>query len=204
MAKHTMNKTIAGYGVAGIAAALMLASCGRAPAEAPPLAGASIGGPFTLIDQDGARFSSDRLAGKYRIFYFGYTFCPDACPTDMAVLGKAMRTMDEKDPAKAARIQPLFITVDPARDTPAVLKQFVQAFHPRLIGLTGSEAQIAAVAKDYAISYRKAPASAGVSGYLMDHPRIALLQGPDGKPIALLPVDANADAVVADLEKWVS
>jgi len=114
-----------------------------------------------------------------------------------------MRTLDQKDPTKSARIQPIFITVDPARDTPPVLKQFVAAFHPRLIGLTGSEAQIAAVAKEYAVSYRQQPAAKGASGYLMDHPRIAILLGPDGKPIELLPVDANADAVVAELEKWV-
>jgi protein SCO1/2 len=200
-----MNKTLAmRLCVAVLAAGLVLGSCQRKPTEAAPLAGASIGGPFTLTDQDGKSFSSETLAGKYRIVYFGYTYCPDACPTDMQVLGKAMRELDAKDAAKSAKIQPIFISVDPARDTPMALKQFVSAFYPRLIGLTGSEAQIAAVAKEYAISYRKQPAPDGVSGYLMDHPRIAILLGPDGKPIALLPVDANADAVVAELEKWVS
>ncbi len=205
MAKHTMNKTYAALGLAAcIAASLALASCKQAPPETPPLAGARIGGPFALTDQDGKPFSSDALAGRYRIVYFGYTFCPDACPTDMQVLGKAMRQFDAKDPAKSAKVQPIFITVDPARYTPAALKQFVTAFYPRLIGLTGSEAQIAGVAKEYAISYRKQPAPAGTSGYLMDHPRIAILLGPDGKPIELLPVDATADAVVTELEKWVA
>jgi len=198
-----MNKTLASLGIFAGLALLTLAACQPKPADRPPLEGAAIGGPFKLTDQDGKPFSSDALAGKYRIVYFGYTFCPDACPTDMAVLGKAMRTLDQKDAAKSAKIQPIFITVDPARDTPAALKQFVGAFYPRLIGLTGNESQIAAVAKEYAISYRKQPAAEGASGYLMDHPRIAILFGPDGKPIALLPVDANADAVVAELEKWV-
>jgi protein SCO1 len=198
-----MNKTLAGLGFAGVVAAMSLSGCHQAPAENPPLEGAAIGGAFTLTDQDGKPFSSDRLKGKYRIFYFGYTFCPDACPTDMAVLGKAMRILDAKAPAMSAKIQPIFVSVDPARDTPAVLKQFTAAFHPRFIGLTGSEAQIADVAKKYAISYRKQPAPAGASGYLMDHPRVAYLFDPDGKPIEMLPVDANADAVVADLEKWV-
>jgi protein SCO1/2 len=122
----------------------------------------------------------------------------------MQVLGKAMRQFDAANPAKSAKVQPVFITVDPARDTPAALKQFVGAFYPRLIGLTGTDAQIAAVAKAYATTYRKQPAPAGSSGYLMDHQRTAILFGPDGKPIALLPIDANADAVVADLEKWVA
>lgn len=198
-----MNKTLARLGFAVAIAALTLSACQRKPAEKPPLDGATIGGPFMLTDQDGRPFSSDSLKGKYRIVYFGYTFCPDACPTDMAVLGKAMRQLDAKDPAVSAKIQPIFISVDPARDTPAVLKQFTAAFYPRLIGLTGTEAQIAQVAKEYAISYRKEPAPAGATGYLMDHPRVAYLFGPDGKPIEMLPVDANADAVEADLEKWV-
>jgi len=195
-----MNKTFA---VLGCAASLALSACNPKPAENPPLEGAMIGGSFTLTDQNGKPFSTDSLKGKYRILYFGYTFCPDACPTDMAVLGKAMRQLDAKDPATSAKIQPLFVTVDPARDTPAVLKQFTAAFYPRLIGLTGSDAQIAAVAKQYAIAYRKEPAPKGTSGYLMDHPRVAYLFDPEGKPIEMLPVDANADLVVAELEKWV-
>ena len=198
-----MNKTLAGLGFAGLVAAMSLSACQPKAAEKPPLEGATIGGDFTLVDEDGKVFSSHSLKGKYRILYFGYTFCPDACPTDMAVLGKAMRQLDAKDPALSAKIQPLFVSVDPARDTPAVLKQFTDAFYPRLIGLTGSDAQIAKIAKQYAISYRKDPAPAGASGYLMDHPRVAFLFDPDGKPIEMLPVDANADAVVADLEKWV-
>ena len=198
-----MNKALAKLGLAGIVAAMSLSACQRPPAERPPLEGAAIGGDFALTDQDGKPFSSAGLNGKYRILYFGYTFCPDACPTDMTVLGKAMRQLDAKDPAASAKIQPIFVTVDPARDTPPVLKQFVGAFYPRLIGLTGSEAQIADVAKRFAISYRKEPAPAGASGYLMDHPRVAYLFDPSGKPIEMLPVDANADAVEADLEKWV-
>lgn len=198
-----MNKTLARLAIAGIVAGLSLSACQQKPAEKPPLEGAAIGGPFTLVDQDGKPFSSDSLKGRYRILYFGYTFCPDACPTDMQVLGKAMRQLDAKDPAASAKIQPIFVSVDPARDTPAALKQFTAAFYPRLIGLTGTEAQIAAVAKQYAISYRKEPAPQGATGYLMDHPRVAYLFDPDGKPIEMLPVDANADAVEADLEKWV-
>jgi len=199
-----MNKRSALFGLAGLLGLVALPACQQKPAERPPLEGAAIGGPLKLIDQDGKPFSSDALAGKYRILYFGYTFCPDACPTDMAVLGKAMRLLDTSDPAKSAKIQPIFVTVDPARDKPAVLKQFVAAFYPRLIGLTGSDADIAAVAKAYAISYRKEPAPAGASGYLMDHPRVAYLFDPQGKPIEMLPVDANAEAVVTELRKWVS
>ena len=187
-----------------LALAFVTAAC-HAPVatETPPLAGARIGGPFTLTDQSGRPFSSTALAGKYPVIYFGYTFCPDVCPTDMAVLGQAMRRLDKADPAKAAKVQPVFITVDPDRDTPAVLKQFVAAFHPRMIGLTGTSQQIADVAKAYAVFYQKAAPQTGTSGYLVNHARQAILFGPDGRPIALVPVDADANAVADMLAKWV-
>jgi protein SCO1/2 len=200
MAKHTMNNALHAL----LAGALLVAttSC-TAPSEQPPLAGAAIGGHFVLTDQDGRKYDSAVLAGRYPILYFGYTFCPDICPVDMQVLGQALKTLEAKAPAKAAKLQPIFITIDPERDTPAVLKQYVAAFSPRLIGLTGTPQEIAGVAKSYAIYYQKAPAPAGSAGYLMNHSREALLFGPDGKPIALLPVDADKDQVVAALEKWV-
>lgn len=193
--------------VALLATALLaLGGCGRssAPAAQAPLAGAKIGGPFTLIDQDGKPFSSDRLKGHYAVVYFGYTFCPDVCPTDMLNLGKGLKALEKSDPAKAAKVQPVFITVDPDRDTPPVLKAFVSAFHPRLVGLTGTPDQIAAVAREYATTYQKQPAPSGSKGYLMQHMSTAILFGPDGGPIALVPVDASADEVTHTLETWVS
>ena len=185
------------------ASALMLAGCHPRPAEAPPLAGAKIGGAFSLTDQDGRRFDSRSLAGRYPIVYFGYTFCPDICPTDMQALGKGLRTFETRDATRAAKVQPVFVTVDPERDTPVVLKSFVRAFHPRLIGLTGTPAEIAGVAKQYAIFYRKQPPARSGDGYMVDHSRQAVLFGPDGGPIALVPVDADGDAVAATLAQWV-
>src|SRR6476469_9886118 len=124
-----------------------LAACSRAPE--PPLAGAAIGGPYSLVDQNGRAVSDRDFAGRYRIVYFGYTHCPDVCPTDLATISQALNLFEKKDPVRAARVQPLFITVDPARDTPATLKDYLRAFHPRLIGLTGSEAQVAAAEKAF-------------------------------------------------------
>jgi len=203
MAKHTMNKDFRIAAALLCAPLMLLPTACHQPAETPPLAGARIGGPFNLIDQDGRRFDSRQLAGRYPVIYFGYTFCPDVCPTDMQNLGKGMRALEKSDPDKAAKVQPIFISIDPARDTPAVLKQYVAAFYPRLIGLTGSEAEIAAVAKEYVAPYQKVPAAPGATGYLMQHSSIAILFGPDGGPIAMVPVDANADAVAATLRKWV-
>jgi protein SCO1/2 len=185
--------------------ALALSACNRAspPQQDAPLAGARIGGPFTLVDQDGKAFSSEALKGRYAIVYFGYTYCPDVCPTDMLNLGKGLKAFEAKDAVRAAKVQPVFISVDPARDTPPVLKAFVSAFHPRLIGLTGSEAQIAVVAKEYATTYSKQEPKAGSTGYLMQHMSTAILFGPKGDPIALVPVEASAEQVTDTLSTWV-
>jgi protein SCO1 len=180
----------------------MLAACSQAESSAPPLEGAAIGGPFMLTDQNGARFSSDRLNGKYRLVYFGYTFCPDICPVDLQHIGQAMRKLEKEDAALAAKIQPVFITTDPERDTPAVMKEYAAAFHPRLIGLTGTPQEIAQVSRAYGVYSVKREAD-GASDYLVDHSRIAFLFGPKGEPIAMLPHEQGADAIAAELQKWV-
>src|SRR3954465_6478238 len=171
-----------------LATLLALAGCSGGGAT-PPLAGASMGGHFTLTDQNGRRASDSAFAGKYRLIYFGYTFCPDVCPVDMQVIGAGLRQLEASDPGAAARVQPIFITVDPARDTPAVLRQFVAAFHPRMIGLTGSEAEIAQVAREYLIVYQRGAPGAGGGGYMVNHTRMAVLYGPEGQPIAIIPTD---------------
>jgi protein SCO1/2 len=182
-------------------AALLVAGC--APrADSPPLEGATMGGAFTLTAQNGRRVSDSDFAGKYRLVYFGFTFCPDVCPTDMATLGAGLRRFETQHPARAAKLQPIFVSVDPARDTPPVLRQFVAAFHPRFVGLTGSEAEIARVARAYGIFYeRGAPASGG--GYNVNHSRMAVLYGPRGEPIAIVPHDRGPDGVAAELARWV-
>ena len=180
----------------------ILGGCSRQPAEPAPLAGASMGGPFTLTDQNGRRLSDRDLAGKYRLIYFGYTFCPDVCPIDMQVIGAGLRQFEAQDPAHAALVQPIFISVDPERDTPAVLRQFVAAFHPRMIGLTGSPAEIAQVAREYRIFYQRGEATTG-GGYMVNHTRMAVLYGPDGQPIAMIPHDQGPDGVAAELARRV-
>jgi protein SCO1 len=178
---------------------LLTAACGGAREE-PPLKGATIGGPFTLIDHNSRPVRDTDFAGKYRIVYFGFANCPDVCPTDLAQLGQALRRLESSDPAVAAKVQPLFVTVDPERDTPQVLKQYVAAFHPRLIGLTGSPRQIADAAKRYAVYYSKEPTP---EGYRMNHLRVMFLMGPNGEPIAMLPHDQAPEAIAAELKRWV-
>ena len=185
-------------------AALALIACSphaKQPDRSPPLAGAKIGGPFALTDQNGRTVTDQDFAGKYRIMYFGYTFCPDVCPTDMQVVGTALAHLDKSDPALGSRVVPIFVTIDPARDTPAILKQFVAAFHPRMVGLTGSPAAIDKVAKEFAVYYAKGDASPS-GGYLMQHSSQTYLMDPAGKPLALLPTDQGAAAVADEIERW--
>jgi protein SCO1/2 len=106
---------------------------------APPgnLAGASLGGPFTLTNQDGQTVRDTDFAGRWRLIYFGYGFCPDVCPTDLALVGRGLQAFEAQEAGRAANVAPIFITIDPERDTPAVLKPFVAAFHPRLVGRHG-------------------------------------------------------------------
>ena len=174
---------------------------GESAAETPPLAGARIGGPFTLVGGDGQTVSDRDFAGKYRLMYFGYTFCPDVCPVDMQRLAAGYRALTERDPARAARLQPIFVTVDPERDTPAVVKQFTAAFDPRFVGLTGSPEAIARVAQAYLIPYAKRE-GATPGSYLVDHGRQAYLMGPDGSPLALISQDGTPDEIVAELQRW--
>lgn len=182
-------------------AAVALAACQPAAPEAPPLAGAKIGGPFTLTDQDGRTVTDRSFVGRYRIMYFGYTFCPDVCPTDAAAIGKALALVEASDPVIAKRIVPVFVSVDPERDTPAVLKAFVAAFHPRMVGLTGTPAQIAAVTKAYGVFAGKGAAQPG-GGYLVNHSRTTYLMDPDGKPLALLSSDKGPQTVADEIKRW--
>jgi protein SCO1/2 len=193
-----MNETI--KRLVCLLAALALAGCSGG-SEEPPLKGAAIGGPFTLTDQDGRLATERDFAGRYRIMYFGFTHCPDVCPTDLAVIGQALRRFEKSDPGRAARVIPIFVSVDPERDTPAVLKEYVAAFHPRLLGLTGTAQQVAETAKRYGVYYGREAGAGG--GYNVNHSRLAELIGPKGEPIALLPYDKGAEALAVELDRWV-
>ena len=183
---------------------LLSAGCGgNAPAEDPPLAGAAIGGPFELVDKTGKTVRWSDFDGKYRIVYFGYTYCPDVCPLDVQHLMQGFARFEEAEPRLAAEVQPIFVSIDPVRDTPAKAGEFAAAFSEDLIGLTGTAEQVDAAAKAFGVYYAKGE-DAGGSSYLMDHSRSAYLMGRQGEPIALLPADKGAEAVAAELERWVS
>lgn len=183
---------------------MFLAGCGAAgPAAAPPLDGARVGGPFRLVAETGRPVTERDFPGQYRIMYFGFASCPDICPTDLAVIGQGLKRFERADGARAAKVTPVFVSVDGGRDTPAVLATYTDAFHPRLVGATGDAEQIAAAAKAYAVAY-SVETGAKPEDTVVNHSRVATLFGPDGKPIAVLPTDGGADAVAAELDRWVA
>ena len=187
------------------AALLLAAACSSGASEAPrpPLEGAKIGGDFALVDKAGKPVRFSDFAGKYRVVYFGFTYCPDACPMDVQTLIQGYNQFTKAEPEVAAKVQPIFVSIDPARDTPKAVGEFAAAFSPKLIGLTGSETQVAEAAKMFGSYFKKGEVT-GDGGYLMDHSRIAYLMDPQGKPLALLPIDKGHAAVTAELAKWTS
>lgn len=165
-----------------------------------PLTDAAIGGAFALTDQDGRPVTAASFAGKYPIYYFGYTFCPDVCPVDVANIAQALKLFEKSDPARAARVQPVFVSVDPERDTPAVLKTWLAAFSPRFIGLTGSVAQVDAVKRTFKVF---ASRSGTGKDYLVSHSAVTYLFGPDGKPISFVESGAAPAVIAAALDQYV-
>ena len=140
---------------------------------------ALIGGPFTLTDQAGARRSEADLEGHYALVYFGYTYCPDVCPTSLSTMTQAIDRLAETAPEKAAAVLPVFITVDPERDSVEAMSTYAEHFHPRMMALTGTPEEIAAAAKAYRIYYQRVE-EPDASDYLMDHSSVIYLMGPDG------------------------
>lgn len=185
------------------AAALALSGCDNpSPASDAPLAGASIGGPFELVNSAGETVRWDDFKGKYRIVYFGFTYCPDICPTDVQRIMQAYNMLGKDAPELTARIVPIFISVDPERDTPEIVGEFTAAFSDELIGLTGTPEQVKQAADNFRVFYSRGEETPG-GGYLVNHSAITYLFGPEGEPIATLPTDQGAEAVAAELVKWV-
>ena len=169
-------------------------------APAPVRQAAAIGGPFTLQDGTGKPVTDRSFRGKYMLVYFGYTFCPDVCPT---TLNDVAQALDKLGP-KADQVQPVFITVDPARDTSSVVRQYAAAFSPRLAGLTGTADQIATVAREYRVYYAPHKTGPNPGDYTMDHSSILYLMDPKGEFVGVIRADAGADQMAADLAHYLS
>jgi protein SCO1/2 len=171
---------VAGFliGALGGAALLVLSHGGQGPAVQTS-GKALIGGPFTLVGRDGKPVTDQAFRGKYMMVFFGFTHCPDICPAELQMMAAAL---DELGP-KANEIIPIFITLDPERDTPMVVSDYVTNFSPRFVGLTGSSEQIAAAAKAYRVVYSKFQQDNSSSDYSIDHSAFVYLMGKDGEYI---------------------
>lgn len=155
---------------------------------------ALVGGPFAMTDQNGRRVTEQDFRGKFMLVFFGYTYCPDVCPTELQVMAAAAMQLG----AGADRLRLVFVSIDPERDTPAVVKSYVENFGAPITGLTGSAVDVATMAKAYRVFYRKAPAENG-KDYAMDHSSIIYLMGPDGKFVKHFTYSTDAKALAEGL-----
>jgi protein SCO1/2 len=154
--------------------------------------GVALGGPFTLVDHTGRAVTERDFAGRPMLLYFGFTYCPDVCPTELGTIAAAL---DALGPL-GERVTPVFVTIDPERDTPAAMADYVSRFHPRMVGLTGSAEQIAQAARAYRVYYAKVRPRDS-SDYLMDHSSFIYFVGPDGRVRSLFRPETSPEAMAA-------
>ena len=155
--------------------------------------GTALGGPFSLTDQAGRAVTERDFAGRWLLLYFGYTYCPDVCPTELGTIAAAL---DALGPAAAERVVPMLVSVDPGRDTPAQLADYVARFHPRMQGLTGTPEQVAEVARRYRVYYGKVQRP-DMTDYLMDHSSFIYLVGPDARVRMLFRPETRPEDIAA-------
>jgi protein SCO1/2 len=184
--------------LAGVAAAVTMLPSSRVQLPSMPSVGkALVGGPFELVDHTGKTVTDKDFRGRFMLVYFGFTLCPDVCPSGLQVMAAALDQVG----AKAEKIVPLFITVDPERDTPAQMAQYVASFHPRLIGLSGSPEQIAAAEKAYRVYAKKVTDDKSSAGYTFDHTSLMYLMDPKGDYVAHFTHATPVERIAERLEK---
>jgi len=170
------------------------------PGGRPGMSGiAKIGGPFTLVDQTGAVRTEKDFRGKLMLIYFGYSYCPDVCPTALQIMSVALQTLG----AKAKAVTPIFITIDPERDTVKHLREYVKNFDPRMVGLTGSAEQIKQAAKVYRVYYHKAEPAQGNAPdeYLMDHSSVVYLMDREGRYLTHFTHQTPSETIAAAIRE---
>lgn len=162
-----------------------------------PVSIEGFGGPYTLINQDGESVTEKDLSGQYQLVYFGFTYCPAICPTELSKMTDALNQLGDE----ADIIQPLFISVDPERDTPDVIKSYLDLFHPRFIGYTGTPEQISDIKKAYKVYSAKVD-DPTMTEYTVDHSSYIYFIHPDGQLLSLYKIDQDASYMVEDIRRW--
>ena len=192
--------TTVGLVVAIAAAALWLTFAARSPELSPSMVnveGAEIGGPFQLTAQTGERVSSEQLIDGPTLIYFGYTFCPDVCPVDTQIMAQAVDILAEE----GIEVTPVFVTVDPERDTPEALAGYAEAVHPEMVALTGTPEEIRAAADAYKVYYQKVEMEDSAAGYLMNHTSYFYLMTPEQGLVALFRRDVTPESLASDIAR---
>lgn len=201
MKLHVVVLAILSFAIGGLAAMAILPHGRERLFSGLPSAGkALVGGSFSLLDHTGRRVTDTDFRGRYMLVYFGFTYCPDVCPSGLQIIAGAL----QKIGPKADRLTPLFITVDPERDTPAQLAEYVKSFDPRLIGLTGTPAEIAAVAKAYRVYYKKVVDEKSTAGFTIDHTALMYLMDPKGSYVSHFSHTISVDALAERLSKTIA
>jgi protein SCO1 len=188
-----MNRLLSPSIIIGCACMLVMG----VPSVRAASAAVTIGGPFTLATTDGETVTDQTYRGKWLLVYFGYTFCPNSCPTMLLDIATALKELGPD----AAKVQPLFITIDPQRDTSKVMQQYTQSFDPRIIGLIGTPQQLADVAHEYGAYYVRHNTGPGAADYVMDHSTYLYVMDPEGKFVSAFHGDTLADRIAATLRR---
>ena len=175
---HALTRRIAIAGLCLVAAAGIAAYALMSTPQGQRSTGeALVGGPFTMVKHSGEAVTEKTFAGKPMLLFFGYTFCPDVCPTELQVMAEALRQLGDK----GKDIQPIFVTIDPARDTPTVMAAYVAAFGEQFVGLTGTPEQVKQIASAYRVFFQKVDNKDAPDAYLMDHSSIIYLMDGEGR-----------------------
>jgi protein SCO1/2 len=190
---------VAGFLIGALtAAAVILLTAPDGTRQVQSSGTALVGGPFSLIGADGKTITDQDFRGRYMLVFFGFTHCPDICPAELQVIAEALDKLGDK----AAKVVPIFITVDPERDDPKTMGEYVKSFGPNFIGLTGSPDAIAAAAKAYRVAYTKAENTASPENYNVDHSALVYLMDPDGQYLAHFPYGTGAQEMAEKLDRF--
>ncbi len=189
---------IAGFLIGAIAGAAVLLVANPQGGQPVQSSGAAlIGGPFSLVGADGKPVTDRDFRGRYMLIFFGFTHCPDICPAELQVIAQALEQLGDK----AKKVVPIFITLDPERDTPEAMANYVKSFGPNFVGLTGSPEAIAAAAKAYRVAYSKVENKDSAGDYSVDHSALAYLMDPEGRYVTHFSYGLSADQMAEKLEK---
>ncbi|PZQ47243.1 MAG: SCO family protein [Micavibrio aeruginosavorus] len=191
---------LAGLVLAGAIAYFQLSADVKSePGDLIAVTSDAFGGPFSLVDQNNQPVSEKSWPDQYKLIYFGFTYCPAICPTELGKITAAMNTLGDV----GKKIQPIFVTVDPERDTPAKMKDYVTLFHPSLVGLSGTPEQVKEMLKAYKI-YAAKRQDPSMSDYTMDHSSFIYFIAPDGRLLQIFKMDDDAAAMSKTISQWMA